>query len=119
MNKFLRGSLFIIVSAVIILCFSDKQYRLIHISNYNLGKMSGDPFFISFFILVGLLMLVQSVLFLRDENYARAIVTNTKAKFWSLILGTEKVIKMYKATAPWAIAVSIVMIVFGLVLFFI
>lgn len=119
MNKFLRGSLFILVSALIVLCISDKQYRLIHISNYHLDKMSGDPFFVSFFILVGLLMLVQSILFLRDENYARSIVTNTKAKFWSLILGTEKAITMYKATAPFAIVVSIVMIIFGIVLFFI
>jgi len=119
MNKFLRGLLFIFVSALIVLCISDKQYRLIHISNYNLGKMSGDPFFTSFFILVGFSMLVQSILFLRDENYARAIITNTKAKFWSLILGAEKAMTMYRATAPLAIALSIVMIIFGIVLFFI
>lgn len=119
MKKFLRALLFIFVSALIFLCISDKQYRLIHISNYNLDKMSGDPFFVSFFILVGLLILVKSILFLRDENYARAIITNTKAKFWSLILGTEKAMTMYKATAPSAIVVSIVMIIFGIVLFFI
>ena len=117
MKKFLRVWFFILILAVVVLSFKDKDYSLLHISNYNLNNMAGNLIFVAFFILVGLMILSRSILFWCDEDYTRAVLKNSEI-LWSKILGMEKAIKFYQTIAPFGIVLSVAVIIFGIVLYF-
>ncbi len=117
MKKFLRVSLLILVLAVIVLFFKDEEYSLLHISNYTLNNMAGNLIFVIFFILLGLITLIRSILFWRDEDYTRGVLKNNEI-FLSQILGMERAVKIYQRLAPFSIVLSIAVVIFGMVLYF-
>ncbi len=110
----------VVLLALIVWVLKDKDYKILHLSNFSLSNMAGDIFYPVLFILLGLFTLFYAILVRRDGDFAKKIATSTsEGTLWSKILGVERAVRLYQSLAPSSIVISVGVIIFGIVLFFI